>query len=158
IEDARPGPKVAREARAVCRLIVEPAGFLTGGERRREAHAGFENLDLIGHVAKCGFRVLRQLLERARRRIVLPYQSARRQYVPAPLLDTVPEAFNPQGRDLSDQHLAVPVEHETREQIRLAEHQPIVRLTGEALAQPERRAQTLRNQRAIEVRVAIAPK
>ncbi len=146
-----PGPRadIAREAGPIGALVVEPAGLLSGGERRREPEPRFHDLDFGRHVAEGGFGELRQMLELARGGVVLPEKTPRARDAPYRRLDLVLERLHAGGRDLADDEVAVTIEHEPRQQVRLAEHPAAVLRSAEFLAQDERRREPPLDERAV---------
>src|SRR5207302_1161457 len=75
--------------------------------------------------------------------------STRARDAPYRRLDLVLERLHAGGRDLADDEVAVTIEHEPRQQVRLAEHPAAVLRLAELLAQDERRREPPLDERAV---------
>jgi hypothetical protein len=90
---------------------------------------------------------VRQALEVARTRVVLPHHRDRRDRLAYRCLDVGAQRFHPRGRDLAHDDIAEAIEHETRQRVGFTVHEPVERPLVQRAPQRLRDLQTVHDQR-----------
>ena len=101
---------------------------------------------MIDRLAVRDFDIGRQSLELARAGVVFPQHRARRDHLLEGADDLGLEALHAGGADLADDHVAVPVEHQSGQPVGLAVNQAIERRGIQSLAERERDLQAVDEQ------------
>ena len=140
--------QIAQEPLAVGRLVIEPSRLLPVCGRGLEAQPGLDDLDLRGDLPECDFRRLWQMLELASGRVVFPEQSGRVYHRTHRRFDVGLQRLHAGGADLADDQVPVAIQHQPRQRVRFAEHEPIIRLPIQPLTQGERHLQSMRDEGA----------
>ena len=148
--------RVSRGGFAVLALIEEQTGLLTFAEIDLVLDRPLAHDHRLGHRAGQDFHRLLEPFERAHLRIVARQDSRRRedlgQPAPSPTAANGPcPATAPAPRGT----IAVPIDHERRQQIGLAVHEPVRgRVELERVAKPDRPLEPWPQHRRVERRVA----
>src|SRR6185312_7161758 len=122
---------------AIVALIVEPAGLLSADRVGDETRTVFLDRDRYAEIADDAlFR--RQALERARRAVVAQHDGARPQHLLTRGKKLAFHSVNPGGVDFGDEHVVEPVDHDSRQTIRLGMDQAIEWAVVKPFAQSQR--------------------
>ena len=95
---------------------------------------GLQDIDAGWQLAEGWLHQVRELLEVARGRVVLPDERLRTHDSTHGLLDRLTQRLHAGGRNLADDDVSIPIEHEPGQQVRFAEYPAAVTCSAEPLA------------------------
>ncbi len=113
------------QALAVFPMIVKPAGFLTGEQRRHKANTVFLQLHPFRDVSGHDLHVLRQTFHGAKRALVAQQDTRRRKHFIQRLNHLIPPAVHRRRGQLYRQIIAKPIDNQTGQKVGITKDRPI---------------------------------
>ncbi len=156
IEYARTGPQIPHQPLPVRRLVKKPTRLLSLRQRRGKSQSRLHDREFLGNRAESAFGYRFEVLQRARSGIVLPEEPGWLQHLAHGSFDLGAQRFHSRGGNLPDHIVAVAIQHEPRQPIRLSEHETIVRSRTDPLAQRQCDPQTFLDEVAIHRLIHVA--